>query len=348
MPLQKLKVPWRITFDTNPDLCNLNCIMCEEHSPYAAKKKIRKNRIMKFHLIRKVLKETHDKGLEEVIPSTMGEPLLYPHFYELVQLLKTYDLKLNLTTNGTFPRLGAKKWGKLLMPILSDIKVSINGTTKDTNEEIMKFSNYEKFLNDLKTLITIRDEIRNRGTNYPTITFQVTFMERNLKELPDLLRLAIEMGIDRLKGHHLWVTHPQLEKESLRRSDESISQWNKMVDELRKIAKGEKKQGYGIVLDNFYKLHSPSKAKMIPDNFICPFLGREAWIAWDGTFNVCCAPDNLRKSLGYFGNVRTMNFLELWNSAEYTALLQNWGQYNVCKQCNMRKPKEVIYCYEKS
>ena len=27
--------PWRITFDTNPDDCNLHCIMCEDHSPYS-------------------------------------------------------------------------------------------------------------------------------------------------------------------------------------------------------------------------------------------------------------------------------------------------------------------------
>jgi hypothetical protein len=27
--------PWRITFDTNPDTCNLRCIMCEEHSPHS-------------------------------------------------------------------------------------------------------------------------------------------------------------------------------------------------------------------------------------------------------------------------------------------------------------------------
>ena len=27
--------PWRITFDTNPDDCNLRCVMCEEHSPHS-------------------------------------------------------------------------------------------------------------------------------------------------------------------------------------------------------------------------------------------------------------------------------------------------------------------------
>ncbi|NGX37680.1 MAG: hypothetical protein K1000chlam2_00842, partial [Chlamydiae bacterium] len=28
--------PWRITFDTNPDDCNMRCIMCEEHSIYSS------------------------------------------------------------------------------------------------------------------------------------------------------------------------------------------------------------------------------------------------------------------------------------------------------------------------
>jgi glycosyltransferase involved in cell wall biosynthesis len=27
--------PWRVTFDTNPDDCNLRCVMCEEHSPFS-------------------------------------------------------------------------------------------------------------------------------------------------------------------------------------------------------------------------------------------------------------------------------------------------------------------------
>jgi hypothetical protein len=34
--------PWRITFDTNPDDCNLSCIMCEEHSIYSKSQEERK------------------------------------------------------------------------------------------------------------------------------------------------------------------------------------------------------------------------------------------------------------------------------------------------------------------
>ena len=41
--------------------------------------------------------------LREVIPSTMGEPLLYSHFDELLELCESLEISLNLTTNGTFP-----------------------------------------------------------------------------------------------------------------------------------------------------------------------------------------------------------------------------------------------------
>src|SRR5260370_42447002 len=54
--------PWRITFDTNPDDCNLHCIMCEEHSPYSTLQHERiqagrPKRRMDIALIRRVLEE---------------------------------------------------------------------------------------------------------------------------------------------------------------------------------------------------------------------------------------------------------------------------------------------------
>jgi hypothetical protein len=41
-PLHMQAAPWRITFDTNPDDCNLSCIMCEEHSIYSKSQAERK------------------------------------------------------------------------------------------------------------------------------------------------------------------------------------------------------------------------------------------------------------------------------------------------------------------
>ena len=175
IPDIKLKGPWRITFDTNPDLCNINCIMCEEHSKYNQKPS-EKKRVMDFNLIERVLKDAVNYGLKEVIPSTMGEPLLYSEFERFIDLIKKYNLKLNLTTNGTFQKLGVDKWGELILPIASDVKISINGASKIVAESIMNGLNYDKQMQNIKRIIRIRDKIRKNGINYPTITFQVTYM----------------------------------------------------------------------------------------------------------------------------------------------------------------------------
>ena len=107
--------PWRITFDTNPDDCNLHCIMCEDHSPYSSTQRDRidagrPKRRMAIDLIERVLAESRGTPLREIIPSTMGEPLLFPDFDRILDLCATYGVKLNLTTNGTFPKRGARAW----------------------------------------------------------------------------------------------------------------------------------------------------------------------------------------------------------------------------------------------
>ena len=340
--LSKLDGPWRITFDTNPDLCNIRCIMCEEFSAYN-KDRMHKNRLMDFNLIEKVVKNTINYGLREIIPSTMGEPLLYPDFEKIIDLVKKYNLNLNLTTNGTFPKYGVKEWAKRILPVISDIKISINSISKETSELIMKGINYEDQLQNIKTFIKIRDEFRENSENFPAITFQVTYMESNLSELCELLKLAIDLNIDRFKGHHLWVTHPELKVENLRRNEDSIKRWNKTVLKLYEIRKKyrlwDRKR---IKLENLYTLSNFEQNRVVPKDSICPFLGREAWIAWDGTFNVCCAPDELRKTFRTFGNVREDNLIDLWNSNKYNNLIRNWGESDICKICNMRKSIKEI------
>ncbi|MBN1215454.1 MAG: radical SAM protein [Candidatus Lokiarchaeota archaeon] len=327
--------PWRLTFDTNPDLCNLNCVMCEEHSIYTKHNK-KKNRLMDFQIIKKVVREAKEYGLREIIPSTMGEPLLYPYMEDLIRLTKENYLKLNITTNGTFPGLGVEKWAKLILPIVSDIKISINGATKEIAENIMIGMNFKKFLNDIDILIKMRDIIIKNQINYPSITFQITFMEQNLKELINIIKLAINHNIDRVKGHHLWITHPELQKESLRRNNDSINRWNKHVEKIIEYVKNNPlENGKQIFLENFLELSLKKRSK----DWACPFLGKEGWIAFDGTFNVCCAPDNLRRTLGEFGNVLEHNIIDLWNSEIYQSLVKNWNKYQVCQICNMKKPK---------
>lgn len=319
--------------------------MCEEHSHYRTVPP-QKRRRMPFEILQNVVEETASQGLKEIIPSTMGEPLLYQGFEKIINLVKKHSIKLNLTTNGTFPRLGVRKWAEMILPIASDVKISINGTSEKTAESIMHGITFTRQLENIKEFINVRDQTRDSGFNNPTVTFQATYMESNLYELPSLVELALQLGIDRVKGHHLWITWPELEEQSLRRDICSIKNYNKTIDKVTNIVKEyEKREGKAINLDNFYKipLDAEKTGQLIPDDWICPFLGREAWIAWDGTFNVCCAPDDLRQSLGAFGNVKNQRFNDLWSSEKYQNLTRNWGKYDVCGICNMRKPRTKIY-----
>lgn len=335
--------PWRITFDTNPDHCNYKCIMCECFSPYSKVKDERvsqnvSKKVMSIEMIEKILADSVGSPLREIIPSTMGEPLLYKDFDKIIKLCHQYNLKLNLTTNGSFPIKGVNKWSELLMPVLSDIKISWNGATKETHEKIMLGSKWEQVLANLKAFIMARDEHANSGKNGCTITLQLTFLEDNIDELVDIVSLAIELGIDRVKGHHLWTHFDEIKDQSMRRSKEAIKRWNQEVSKVFELRDNKKlPNGKIISLENITLLDENAVNDLAPGGE-CPFLGQEAWVNTEGQFNPCCAPDNLRKSLGNFGNLNEKTLQEIWLSNEYKDLCKNYLSKDLCKSCNMRKP----------
>jgi MoaA/NifB/PqqE/SkfB family radical SAM enzyme len=333
--------PWRITFDTNPDDCNLHCIMCEQNSindPAPNNRKGKLKRRMDISLIRKVLIDMKDSALREIIPSTMGEPLLYKHMNEIIEMCNEYGIKLNLTTNGTFPILGARAWAQQITPVASDVKISWNGACKETQEFIMEGADWEQQLHNAATFIQVRDEIASKGINRCSVTFQMTFMEANVLELPEIVKLAAQLGVDRVKGHHLWIHSKEMEPQSLRRNSRSIAKWNLIVDEVYKAAdKYRLTDGSKVFVDNIFPLSNDSTVDIAP-NSVCPFLGKEAWVSAEGRFDPCCAPDQLRRQLGDFGDLHSRSLLDIWHSDEYKRMRNTYRQNSLCQRCNMRRP----------
>jgi glycosyltransferase, family 1 len=190
---------WRITLDTNPEDCNLSCTMCEEHSPFSKfiKEKLNgKRRRMPKEWLESIFQQAKALGVKEIIPSTMGEPLLYKHFAYIVELCYKYNIKMNLTTNGTFPKTTKKsvtEWAKLLVPITTDIKISWNGATAQTAQKIMLKINFEEALANVKDFIHIRNEYFTETGYKCRVTFQLTFMQNNMHELADIIALAAKL-----------------------------------------------------------------------------------------------------------------------------------------------------------
>ena len=335
---------WRITLDTNPEDCNLSCTMCEEHSPFSKfiREKLNgKRRRMPKEWLESIFQQAKALGVKEIIPSTMGEPLLYKHFAYIVELCYKYGIKMNLTTNGTFPKTTEKsvtEWAKLLVPITTDVKISWNGATAQTAQKIMLKINFDEAIANVREFIRIRNE-HFKATGYKCrVTFQLTFMQNNMHELADIIALAAKLGVDRVKGHQLWAHFDEIKDLSMKHSAESILQWNKYVEEAYKAQeKYRKHNGEKVILENIIPIEI-NESQEIPENYNCPFLGKELWISPTGKISPCCAPDEMRQTLGNFGNIENNTIESILNSDNYINLITHYKQIPLCKTCNMRKP----------
>ncbi len=340
----KPKNLWRITIDTNPEDCNLKCIMCEEHSPYSYfiptlyKETGVKRRRMKFETVEDIFAQAEKLGVKEIIPSTMGEPLLYKEFDKIFDLAQKHKIKINLTTNGTFPKKSVLDWAKLIVPNTTDVKISWNGATKETSEKIMLGIDFEKAVLNVKEFIKYRDQYFSETGYFCRVTLQLTFMQNNMHELGEIVKLAATLGVDRVKGHQLWGHFEEIKNLSMKLNKESVSNWNKYVKEAY-IVQGEfrKSNGEKVLLENITPLNENGNSE-IPLNYECPFLTKELWISATGNISPCCAPDNLRKSLGDFGNIENTTVAEVLKSSAYRELANNYKTKPLCKTCNMRKP----------
>jgi MoaA/NifB/PqqE/SkfB family radical SAM enzyme len=318
--------------------------MCEEHSPYSnfiptlLNETGVKHRRMKFEIVEKVFNEAIRLGVKEIIPSTMGEPLIYKNIIKIFELSQKHNIKINLTTNGTFPSLSVKDWTKLIVPNTSDIKISWNGATKETAEKIMLGLNYKQVLENVKSLISLRDEHYSKTGYYCSVTFQLTFMQNNMHELADIIKLAALLGVDRVKGHQLWTHFDEIKNLSMKATKKNIEKWNEYVKQAYETQeKFRKSNGEKVMLENIIPIHEED-SKGVPEQYECPFLTKELWISATGNISPCCAPDNLRKSLGFFGNIETTTIEDVLQSPVYTELISNYKTKELCKNCNMRKP----------
>ncbi|MGB5976145.1 MAG: SPASM domain-containing protein, partial [Cyclobacteriaceae bacterium] len=98
-----------------------------------------------------------------------------------------------------------------------------------------------------------------------------------------------------------------------------------------------KPDGSKVILENIIPLGTEEHAK-VPDEYECPFLGKELWISATGNISPCCAPDHLRKALGDFGNIEHTTIANVLASPAYTELTENYKSIPLCETCNMRKP----------
>lgn len=262
---------WRITLLTNPDICNLRCRLCFLHQrerPFGMGE-------MPWEIAEKAIRGYAQYGLREVIPSTMGEPLLYSQFGKLARLVSDLDLKLNLTTNGSFPLKGAERFARELLPISSDIKVSCWGVKKNSWNVLSPGMDVEAYLKNLETLACVRRELSGSSEQpLSSLSLQMTVTKTNRGEVPRVLELAASLGFDRVKlNRAVFLSNAKQRDEELSPDD---------------FLPASAVQGFPIRVEGTFL--RPAGHVLLFGK--CPFPGRELWILPDGSTEPCPDPES--------------------------------------------------------
>ncbi|MDR2706517.1 MAG: radical SAM protein [Planctomycetaceae bacterium] len=193
--------PKRFVFELT-NACNLRCRMCGRNDADFALTTFNTKWIDKFERVLDTV--------EEVTLMGWGEPTMHPEFIEILERLNQYPVRKYFCTNGL--KLSEQKLFNTLFDCNVDIvAVSLDGATVTTNNAI-RGKGYDKIVCSLKNIVQERNK---RGTIFPYINFVFTAMRSNVREIPDIVRLAGEIGIEEVKVVFLTAFNTAMETEIL-------------------------------------------------------------------------------------------------------------------------------------
>lgn len=233
--------------------------------------------------------EKYKEGLKEVIPSTMGEPLLYSKFSELLEYCAGKGFRVNLTTNGTFPGTWGSDGGmNQLLRSCCDVKISA-----------LAFENNGPFAIDawkrnVERLLDCRRMLESLGEReLSSVSLQVTLHRKNVDRAEELLRWAESVGVHRVKWNPIVFLSTADRQLVAEYGLESFD-----LEELRgRLTSTKVKCGGSLFFGNKPGDGSPSIRESASDGTSanqrpsgCSFLD-ERWILPDGSEQNCPNPE---------------------------------------------------------
>ena len=113
--------------------CNLNCIACWTYSPLLNKKKPPQKwfkQQLSFETIKKLVKDLKELKTEEIRLTGGGEPFIHPQIMNIVKLIKSKGIILDVTTN--FSLMNKKKLDALIKYKVDNLTISLWAATAET------------------------------------------------------------------------------------------------------------------------------------------------------------------------------------------------------------------------
>jgi radical SAM protein with 4Fe4S-binding SPASM domain len=287
---------------------------------------------MAWETFTRILDEMPD--LEELHLQGLGEPMMHPRFFDMVEYAAARGIQVS--TNSNLTLLAPWRAERCVASGLERAHVSIDGATAATYERIRVRSSLAKVLRNLDALLAARDRA---GAVLPHLRMVTVVMRQNLHELPALVELA-----HRYRFEGVWVQHlchdfgesslpshyrPMrdfVQAETLLGEDSArVARW---FGEARIVA-----EQLGVEL-RLPSIEPTAFAPGTPGPARCDWPWHGAYVSYQGYAMPCCmiaTPDRMN-----FGNVAERGLPAVWSSVAYEAFrdqLASDTPPEICRSC---------------
>jgi radical SAM protein with 4Fe4S-binding SPASM domain len=310
--------------------CNLRCRMClVSYRPALG----RTSGAMDLATFTRLIDEL--PSLRRVTMQGLGEPLLAPDFFPMLELLAERGIEMGFNTNGTL--LTRERAERLVELGVSWLHVSLDGATAPTYEDIRGRSSFELVRRNIVGLVEV---MRERGAEKPDLELVFVAMRRNVRELPAVVRFAAEVGVPTVwvqnLSHSFSDTDPSGDYREIREYAEAEALWAERNEEAERIFADARATGeeLGVHL-RLPRLEEPAGRRR-PGAPGCDWPFRSAYVTHDAKVQPCCAVMGADRAV--LGDARAEGFAAVWASEDYRefrAKLLTDEPPAVCAGCSM-------------
>jgi len=277
--------------------CNLRCPEC----PSGLRSFTRETGNLKADFFTRIIDELH-RDLTYLIFYFQGEPYINPKFLEMVQYASGKGIYTITSTNGHF--LNDENARATIQSGLDRLIISVDGTTQEVYEQYRKEGKLDVVLQGARNVVKWKKEMRSHT---PHIIFQFLVVRPNEHQIPEIYRLAREIGVDEVKLKTAQVY--------------DYKNGNELIPTLDQYAR------YKQQADGTYRV----KNQLLNH---CWKLWHACVITWDGMVVPCCFDKDASHRLG---DLRESSFAAIWKGSAYqqfrSVLLKGRDQIDICTNC---------------
>lgn len=315
--------------------CNLRCRMClVSYRPPLNKME----GSLSFDTFRQIVDDLPE--LESITMQGLGEPLLAPHLFDMIEYASARGIAVGFNTNATL--LTRAKAERLVKAGLDWLHISLDGATAATYESIRDGSSFERVESNVKGLIEV---MRALGSDKPEIELVFVAMRGNIAELSALVRLAAAWGVPKLwvqnLSHSFSDTDPAGDYHGIRSFTATEALWSD-------CAVGDGEPSAQEIFDAARSLAGTLRVELrLPEvdeqpagraagTPGCDWPWRSAYLNHTGEVQPCCMVMGADRAV--LGDLRADTFPEVWSSQAYQdfrgALLTDEPPA-VCQGCSL-------------